>query len=50
MANTSVHAVIHKEAAQQPYPAAKSSAAAKIVARLRHDLAAPQALEADTLN
>ncbi|MGE5148437.1 MAG: MotA/TolQ/ExbB proton channel family protein [Candidatus Eiseniibacteriota bacterium] len=44
MANTSVHAVIHKEAAHQAYPAAKSSAA-KIVARLRTDLATPQALD-----
>lgn len=45
MANTSVHVAIHKEAAHQPYPAAKSSAAAKIVARLRNDLATPRALD-----
>ena len=45
MANTSVHAVTHKEAAHHPYPAAKSSAAVSVVDRLRKDLATPQALD-----
>jgi MotA/TolQ/ExbB proton channel family len=45
MSNTTLHAVIHNEAGQQTYPAAKSSTAAKIVARLRSDLASPQSLD-----